>query len=81
MGAPVTASTLIATVVKNNVEEVRISLATFNGFDLVDIRTFARLIGTDGEPMPTKRGVCLSRNRLPELIQALIQAQEGGASC
>jgi hypothetical protein len=75
------ASTLIATVSKNNVEEVRISLTTFNGFDLVDIRTFARLVGAAGEPTPTKRGICLSRDRLPELIQALIQAQEGRASC
>lgn len=76
-----TASTLIATVMKNNVEEVRVSLTSFNGFDLVDIRTFARLIGTGGEPLPTKRGICLGRDRLPALIQALIQAQEGGTSC
>jgi hypothetical protein len=75
------APTLIATVTKNNVEEVRVSLTTFNGFDLVDIRTFARLIGAGGEPLPTKRGICLGRDRLPALIQALIQAQEGGASC
>ncbi|MCJ2068365.1 transcriptional coactivator p15/PC4 family protein [Methylobacterium sp. J-030] len=75
------ASSIVATVMKNNVEEVRVSLTSFNGFDLVDIRTFARLIGTHGEPMPTKRGVCLGRDRLPELIQALIQAQEGGTSC
>ncbi|MCJ2060107.1 transcriptional coactivator p15/PC4 family protein [Methylobacterium sp. J-048] len=76
-----TAPTLIATVTKNNTEEVRVSLTTFNGFNLVDIRTFARLIGAGGEPMPTKRGICLGRDRLPDLIQALIQAQEGGASC
>lgn len=76
-----TAPTLIATVTKNNTEEVRVSLTTFNGFDLIDIRTFARLIGAGGEPLPTKRGICLGRDRLPALIQALIQAQEGGTSC
>ena len=74
-------SALIATVMKNNLEEVRVSLTTFNGLDLIDIRTFARLSSSHGEPMPTKRGVCLGRDRLPELIHALIQAQEGGTSC
>ena len=73
------ASTLIATVTKNNVEEVRVSLTTFNGFDLIDIRTFARSLGSGGEPVPTKRGICLCRDRLGDLITALIQAQEGGA--
>ena len=76
-----TASTLVATVMKNNTEEVRVSLTTFNGFALVDIRTFAWPIGAQGEPVPTQRGVCLGRDRLPDLIQALIQAQEASASC
>ena len=70
------APTLIATVMKNNVEEVRVSLTTFNGFDLVDIRTFARLVGACGEPLPTKRGICLGRDRLPDLIAALRAAEE-----
>ncbi|MCJ2099203.1 transcriptional coactivator p15/PC4 family protein [Methylobacterium sp. E-046] len=71
-----TAPTLIATVMKNNTEEVRVSLTSFNGFDLVDIRTFARLIGAGGEPLPTKRGICLGRDRLPDLIAALREAEE-----
>ena len=70
------APTLVATVTKNNTEEVRVSLTTFNGFDLVDIRTFARLIGTGGEPLPTKRGICLGRDRLRDLIAALHAAEE-----
>ena len=71
-----TASTLIATVTKNNMEEVRVSLTTFNGFNLIDIRTYARLVGACGELMPTKRGICLGRDRLPDLIAALRTAEE-----
>lgn len=73
------ASTLIATVTKNNVEEVRVSLTTSHGVDLIDVRTFARPVGARGEFVPTKRGICLCRDRLPDLITALTQAQEGGA--
>ena len=72
------ASTLIATVMKNNLEEVRVSLTTSDGVDLIDVRTFVRPIGARGELVPTKRGICLCRDRLPALITALIQAQEGG---
>ncbi len=72
------APTLIATVTKNNTEEVRVSLTSLNGLELVDVRTFARSLGSSGEPVPTKRGICLCRDRLPALITALIQAQEGG---
>ncbi|MCJ2014535.1 PC4/YdbC family ssDNA-binding protein [Methylobacterium sp. J-076] len=64
---------------KNNQEEVRVSLTTSHGVDLIDVRTFTRPVGSRGEMVPTKRGICLCRDRLPALITALIQAQEGGA--
>ena len=69
----------IATVRKNNTEEIRVSLAIRDGYSLVDMRVFATTRGTRGEPLPTKAGICLNQTTLPALIQAL-QAAEREAS-
>lgn len=67
---------LVATIAKNSREEVRISLDSFKGVDLVDIRTFANFQDGDGERRATKKGVSLKREKLPELIAALQAAAE-----
>ena len=69
----------IATVRKNNSDEIRISVAVHDGYTLVDMRVFSTSRGTNGEPHPTKAGICLSKSTLPDLIRAL-QAAEQEAS-
>ncbi|KQP16528.1 hypothetical protein [Methylobacterium sp. Leaf93] len=65
----------IATIRKNNSEEIRISLAIRDGYSLIDMRVFSAPRGTHGEPMPTKAGICVNQAKLSELIQALQAAE------
>lgn len=65
----------VATVRKNNSEEIRVSLAIREGYTLVDMRVFAASRKPRGEHVPTKAGICLNRTTLPELIRALQEAE------
>ena len=65
----------IATVRKNNLEEIRVSVAIHDGYALVDLRVFTAPKSSRGEPYPTKSGICLSKATLPALIQALQAAE------
>ena len=47
--------TLISTIHKNRLEEVRVRLDAFKGLHLFDIRVFADFSGSDPEKRPTKR--------------------------
>ncbi|HEX9872472.1 MAG TPA: transcriptional coactivator p15/PC4 family protein, partial [Candidatus Tectomicrobia bacterium] len=49
---------LVTRIAKNPTEEVRVSLTSYRGHDLVDIRVFFQ--DEQGEWRPTKRGVSLS---------------------
>ena len=66
---------LIATIEKNSIEEVRVALSEYQGFDLVGIRIWGNYDSPTSEKRPTKKGVALRVERLPELIAALLQAQ------
>lgn len=66
----------IATIKKNNTEEIRVSVAIQDGFTLVDMRVFSTPRGTRGEPHATKAGICLNRTTLPALILALQAAEQ-----
>ncbi|MDP4026333.1 PC4/YdbC family ssDNA-binding protein [Methylobacterium sp. NEAU 140] len=70
----------VATVKKNQAEEVRICLTEYGEHKLVDVRvctTTERFGGTLG---PSRKGFSLSRAKLPALIAALQKAErEGGA--
>ena len=66
----------IATFPKSTAEEVRVSLSKFKGFDLVDARVWADPDDGDGDRRPTRKGLCLRVERLPELLEALHQAEE-----
>ena len=65
----------IATVRKNNSEEIRVSVAIHAGYALVDMRVFSAPRSSRGEPIPTKAGICVSKAKLPELILALQAAE------
>ncbi len=58
---------------KNNREEVRVSLSKFKGYDLVGVRQWYR---TDNdEPRPSKSGITIRVDLLPELLQLLEKAK------
>ncbi len=65
---------LIETIRKNAREEIRISLTEFKGHDLVDCRVYADPY-TGGDWLATRKGVCVSVKKLPDLIAALQQAE------
>ena len=65
---------LVARIAKNPTEEVRISLTSYRGHDLVDIRVFFQ--DEQGEWRPTKRGVSLSVDSFSELREAVVKAEE-----
>ena len=72
-------ATVVAIIRKNSLEEVRVSISEFRGHKLVDVRVFADFDGSGGEPRPTKKGVALKVELLPDLIAALRAAQEASS--
>ena len=73
--------TLIATVGRTNISEIRVSLNLDNGRRLVDVRTYEEPSNGDGEKFATNKGMCLTPEKLDDLIQALqaaaIAAKDG----
>ncbi|POR40507.1 PC4/YdbC family ssDNA-binding protein [Methylobacterium sp. V23] len=65
----------IASIRKNNSQEIRVSVAIHDGYDLIDMRVFSAPRSSRGEPVPTKAGICLTRAKLQELILALQAAE------
>ena len=65
----------VAVVRKNTLEEVRVGLSEFNGHDLVDIRVWAEPRNGGTDRIPTKAGIACNVRLLPELIEALQQAE------
>src|SRR5262245_16623062 len=65
---------LVSRIAKNPTEEVRVSLTSYRGHDLVDIRVFFQ--DDQGEWRPTKRGVSLSVDSFAELREAIVKAEE-----
>lgn len=66
--------TVIATIPKNSKQEIRVSLDHFQGHDLLNMRVWYR---TDqGEMRPGKQGLAVRLAILPDLIHALIQAEQ-----
>lgn len=65
---------LIATIPKNTLDEVRVSLSEYKGHHYLDIRVFTEL---DGKPEkgPTKKGITLRPELLGELREALAKAE------
>lgn len=69
----------IGTVQKNAREEIRISLTEFKGSQFADVRVYSGFVGTaDDVRGPTKAGIAISFNHLPDLVK-LLQAAEAKA--
>ena len=65
-----------AVIPKNSREEVRVCLDEFSGHQLVDVRVYADFNAGPVETRgPTKKGVSLAVERLPDLIDGLQAAK------
>jgi hypothetical protein len=54
---------------KNRLETVRVAPARYQGYDLIDIRIYA--MTKQGEVVPTKKGISLNVDQIPDLIESL----------
>lgn len=64
----------VAEFQKNSREKVRVGLSTFKNYRLLQIRSWATKDGAD--PIPTKSGIALQLQLIPELRKALDAAEE-----
>ena len=64
-----------AIIRKNMAEEIRVELSEFNGHDLVNIRVWADPRNGGTERIPTKAGIACRVALLPEIVEALQQAE------
>jgi hypothetical protein len=65
---------IVGSFPKNNREEVRVTLSKFKGYDLVGVRQWFR--NENDEPRPSKSGVTIRVDLLPELLDLMQQAQD-----
>ncbi len=59
---------------KNNREDVRVTLSNFKGHDLLGVRVWFK--GDNDELRPSKSGITIKVELLPELLALLNKAQE-----
>jgi hypothetical protein len=69
-------ATLVATIGKNKLEEIRISLLRNNK---IDVRTYF-YFQNDPAPKPTKKGIWLSFKHIPPILAAFAKYDEGAAT-
>lgn len=65
---------IIAELPKNALEVVRVALDTFQGKPVADVRVFTTYKVT-GAMGPTRKGVTIRAEQLPELVRALSKAE------
>jgi Transcriptional Coactivator p15 (PC4) len=63
---------IIGTTRKNAQEDIALSLRTYKGYRFIDVRVRARR--SDGELVPTTKGVAIKPDALPKIIELLRQA-------
>ena len=66
---------LISVIRKNAAEEIRVELTEFNGHQLINIRVWTEPRNGGSERIPTKAGIACRVALLPEIIEALQQAE------
>jgi hypothetical protein len=57
---------------KNSRELLRVASSEYNGHSFIDIRVWTN--GKDGGTLPTKKGVAIHPDLLPQLIELLTKA-------
>jgi hypothetical protein len=65
----------LAVIRKNSAEEIRVELSEFHEHNLINIRIWADPRDGGAERIPTKAGICCRVALLPDLIEALRQAE------
>ena len=65
----------IATIPKNQTQDIHIRLCEFHGRPFVDIRLFVVADAT-GDRVPTRKGIAIPPALLPEVIDALRAAEQ-----
>lgn len=65
----------VATLPKGERAELRVTIAEYRGRRTIDLRIFEEFAASTGARSPTKAGVALSIERLPELRAALEEAE------
>jgi hypothetical protein len=65
---------LVGSITKNANEEVRFQIRRWRGFDLFDIRIFAR--AAVGDMRPTREGVAVNIAKLPEFASLIAEAED-----
>jgi hypothetical protein len=63
---------LVASIVKNSRESLRISLDSYRDHDYIDLRLYA---DNGVEQVPTRKGLTIRPELLPAVIEALQQAE------
>jgi hypothetical protein len=66
----------IAVIEKNAIEEVHIALSEYRDHDLVSVRIYANYASAEEVKRPTRKGVTLKVEKLPDLIAALQEAEQ-----
>lgn len=72
--AEVDPGTVVAEIPKNAREVLRVTSREFNGYDLIDVRTW--YYATHDELRPTNKGVTFRKELLPDVLEALGTAAE-----
>jgi hypothetical protein len=70
-----TTNIIVAQLLKGDRAEVRVTLSEFKGRHTIDLRIFETFAGTTDARAPTKAGVTMAVERLPELRAALEEAE------
>jgi len=65
---------VIAEFAKNSRETIRVGLTKYNGHELFDLRSW--IDGPDGELKPTKSGLTIRTELLPQLEAAIKKATQ-----
>jgi hypothetical protein len=67
-------SILVHSFMKNALEEIRVSVSTYKGKKYVDLRVYYQ--DDNGEYKPSKKGIAVSPELLPELENAIGKLKE-----
>ncbi|MBA7696554.1 hypothetical protein ES703_105204 [subsurface metagenome] len=63
---------LIGIIPKNSLEEVRVAIEEYKGYQLLDIRVYFH--ADDGEPRPTKKGISINLELFDEFYDLVRKA-------
>lgn len=65
---------IIATIKKNEKEQIQVALAEYRGTTFIDVRVYWE--NDQGEWLPSKKGIALNKDSIDKVIDALQQASK-----